>query len=92
MKTLNGKQLLSLTLAVLIAVPAISCSSKKKDYQVIKEDDTWYSCDKFYLNSFYPKEEYEYTNFETIGRLSVLLIHRYSLRQTQLSISSTVKI
>ena len=37
MKTLNGKQLLSLTLAVLIAVPAISCSSKKKDYQVIKE-------------------------------------------------------
>ena len=67
MKTLNGKQLLSLTLAVLIAVPAISCSSKKKDYQVIKEDDTWYSCDKFYLNSFYPKEEYEYTNFETIG-------------------------
>ncbi|MCR4730691.1 MAG: extracellular solute-binding protein [Saccharofermentans sp.] len=67
MKTLNGKQLLSLTLAVLIAVPSISCSSKKKDYQVIKEDDTWYSCDKFYLNSFYPKEEYEYIDFETVG-------------------------
>lgn len=67
MKTLNGKQLLSLTLAVLIAVPTISCSSKKKDYQVIKSDDTWYSCDKFYLDSLYPKDEYEYTYFETIG-------------------------
>ena len=44
-----------------------SCSSKKKEYEVIKESDPWYECSSFEISGLYPEDEYEYSEFETVG-------------------------
>lgn len=54
-------------MALVFALPATSCSSKKNKYEVIKEDDPWYECTSFTVPDLYPETEYEYSEFKTIG-------------------------
>ena len=44
-----------------------SCSSKKREYEVIKESDPWYECSSFDISNLYPDDVYEYSDFETVG-------------------------
>ena len=67
MKTRKDLKLISSLLALLIALQITSCSSKKKEYEVIKESDPWYECSSFEISGLYPKDEYEYSDFETVG-------------------------
>lgn len=69
MKTGKDLKLISSLMALLFALQMTSCSSKNKEYEVIKESDPWYECTTFEVSDLYPESEYEYSNFETIGAL-----------------------
>ena len=69
MKTGKDLKLISSLMALLFALQITSCSSKNKEYEVIKESDPWYECTTFEVSDLYPESEYEYSNFETIGAL-----------------------
>lgn len=51
----------------LIALSSTSCASKKKTYEVIKEDDPWYEVTTFEVSDVYSSDIYEYCYFEKIG-------------------------
>ena len=67
MKTRKDLQLISALLATLIALPVTSCSSKKREYEVIKESDPWYESTSFEISDYYPQDVYEYSDFMTVG-------------------------
>ena len=67
MKTRKDLKLISALLALLIALPASSCSSKKKKYEVIKETDPWFEVTSFETDKLYPSDKYEYSWFEVVG-------------------------
>ena len=48
----------------LIALSSTSCASKKKTYEVIKEDDPWYEVTTFEVSDVYSSDIYEYCYFE----------------------------
>ena len=67
MKKRKDLKLISSLLALLFALQITSCSSKKKQYEVIQESDTWYECSDFEISDLYPSDIYDYSEFETIG-------------------------
>ena len=67
MKTRKDLKLISSLLALLFALQITSCSSKKRQYEVIQESDTWYECSDFEISDLYPSDIYDYSDFETIG-------------------------
>ena len=60
-------KIISVTLAVSVVAPCASCTSHKKEYETVKADDKWYSCDSFEVSDLYPSDEYEYVDFNTVG-------------------------
>ena len=53
-----------------ILASASSCSSKKKKYEEIKADDTWYEYESFEISDLYSDEDYEYVSFSTVGAMN----------------------
>ena len=69
MRTDVAKKLISISMAVLFAASSASCTSAKKEYDVIKDSDTWYECSSFEVSDLYPKDQYDYCTFDTVGSM-----------------------
>ncbi len=67
MKRDLSTKLLSLSMVLVFAASSASCSSPKREYETIKDTDTWYECSSFNVSGFFPAEEYEYSDYESIG-------------------------
>lgn len=52
---------------MLTALSSVSCASKKKNYEVIKETDPWYEVTSFETSDLYSSDVYDYCYLEKIG-------------------------
>ena len=69
MRKEHFRKFISLSMALLFAASSASCSSKKHEDKIIKESDTWYGCNSFEISNLYPKDKYDYSEFETAGTI-----------------------
>ena len=70
MKNRTYKNLTSILLTFALLASSVSCSSKKKEYEVIKEDDPWYECESFDISYIFSDEDYEYVSYMTAGAMN----------------------
>ena len=73
MKTNALIKTITIVLTVSILAPLVSCSSKNREYEVVKADDPWYESESFMVSDLYSKEDYEYTSFTTIGTVDDII-------------------
>ncbi len=67
MKTRKDIKFISALLVMFIALSSVSCASKKKNYEVIKETDPWYEVTSFETSDLYSSDVYDYCYLEKIG-------------------------
>ena len=67
MRKLHCTKIISSVLALAIVSSVSSCSSNKREYETVKDTDSWYECSSFEVLDLFPSELYDYTFFTTIG-------------------------
>ncbi len=70
MKNTVYEKCISILLTAALLVPVSSCSSKKKEYEKVKADDTWYEYESFDASCLYSDEDYEYVSFSNAGAMN----------------------
>lgn len=70
MKSTLSEKFISILLTASLLLPVSSCSSKKKECEVVKADDTWYEYESFDISCLYSDEDYEFVSFSGVGAMN----------------------